>query len=431
MLDGRQTTARKLRALVGQVIGAPLPLGLRAWDGSQDGPQDGAVVVLRNRRAARWLVWSPNELGLTRAYVTGDLDIEGDVYEAAEAFLTLTDVPGGPPSPTLRRRLGFLWEAIRIGIIGPPPPAPPEEARPPRRLHPHSPRRDAVAVSHHYDVGNDFYRLVLGSSMVYSCAYWTSADPAYTLEDAQRDKLDLVSRKLSLGPGMRLLDVGCGWGSMVIHAAREHGVEATGITVSQAQADLARERVAEEGLEHLVEIRVQDYRDVRDGPYDAICSIGMAEHVGREHQGAYAEHLFALLRPQGRLLHHAIGARRDPRIGARGLIDTYVFPDGELVRIGNTVSTLESAGFEVRDLQALREHYSRTLRAWVFRLEDRWVQAVALIGERRARTWRLYMVGAAVAFDTGRTGVDQVVAVRSDSGRSGMPIVREQWLPGP
>lgn len=422
-----QTTAEALQSLVGQVIGGPLPLALRAWDGSQAGPDHGPVVVVHNRRALRRLLWSPDELGFGRAYVAGDLDVDGDLYQALEVFLTATDTRGDPPAASAPRRIVALRDALRLGVLGLPPSPPVEEIRRGRLLR-HTPGRDAAAISHHYDVGNDFYRLVLGDSMVYSCAYWAGDGPGYGLAQAQRDKLELVSHKLSLRPGMRLLDVGCGWGSMVIHAAREHGVRAVGVTISQEQADLARKRVAEEGLDHLVEIRVQDYRDVRDGPYDAICSIGMAEHVGRAQLMDYARGLLALLRPEGRLLHHAIADRRDPDPESLSFIEAYVFPNGELSRIGDTVSTMERAGFEVRDVQSLREHYGLTLRQWVHRLEDRWDQVVEMVGQRRARIWRLYMIGSAVAFDAGRVGVDQVVAVKPDRGRSGMPLVRERWL---
>jgi cyclopropane-fatty-acyl-phospholipid synthase len=200
------------------------------------------------------------------------------------------------------------------------------------------------------------------------------------------------------------------------------------VTLSQGQADLARKQVADDGVDHLVEIRVQDYREVHDGPYDAICSIGMAEHVGRADLPAYARGLLGLLAPQGRLLHHAIADRRKPEPDTVSFIEAYVFPNGELSRIGDTVSALEVAGLEVRDVQSLREHYSLTLRAWVRRLDDHWTEAVAMVGERRARIWRLYMIGSAVAFDIGRVGVDQVLAVRADEGRSGMPLVRERWL---
>ncbi len=265
--------------------------------------------------------------------------------------------------------------------------------------------------------------------MVYSCAYWESPDG--TLEDAQRDKLELICRKLELTPGQRLLDVGCGWGSMAIHAAREYGVSVVGVTLSQEQAAYARKRVAEEGLTDRVEIRVQDYRDVSDGPYDAISSIGMAEHVGSERYLEYARDLYALLTPGGRLLNHQIARRPWQDESAYDIdefINAYVFPDGELAPIGTTVTQLESAGFEVRDVEVIREHYALTLRRWVANLEADWARAAKLAGEGRARVWRLYMAASALAFERNRIGVNQVLAVRTpDGGNSGLPLRARSW----
>ncbi|MFF5184096.1 class I SAM-dependent methyltransferase [Streptomyces sp. NPDC000345] len=424
--------APRLHALVEQLLGVPLPVRVRAWDGSQAGPPDAPTVVVRNRRALRRLLFKPGELGLARAWVAGDLDVEGDLYV------------------TLGLLSGLLWErdedarglaqalrdpqfraAVRglLKMAGPPlPPVPPEEEV--RRTgHLHTRHTDRRAVSHHYDVGNDFYEIVLGPSMVYSCAYWPGPDSS--LEQAQRDKLELVCRKLGLTPGRRLLDVGCGWGSLAVHAAREHGVGVVGITLSQEQAAYARKRVADAGLTDRVEIRVQDYRDVGDGPYDAISSIGMAEHVGAEKYLEYATVLRELLTPGGRLLNHQI-ARRPQRDESTyhvdEFIDAYVFPDGELAPLGTTVTQLERAGFEVRDVESIREHYALTLRRWVARLEDDWARAVRLTSPGRARVWRLYMAASAVAFERNRIGVNQVLAVRTaEPGDSGMPLRSRTW----
>ncbi|MGB8943675.1 MAG: cyclopropane-fatty-acyl-phospholipid synthase family protein, partial [Streptomyces sp.] len=318
-----------------------------------------------------------------------------------------------------------------IGLAAPflPPAPPPEEMRGRGRLHLHTKGSDRQAISHHYDVGNDFYELVLGPSMVYSCAYWESENSS--LEDAQRDKLELISRKLALKPGMRLLDVGCGWGSMAIHAAREHGVSVVGVTLSQEQAAYARKRIAEEGLTDRVEIRVQDYRDVRDGPYDAISSIGMAEHVGAERYLEYAHDLHALLKPGGRLLNHQIARRPqtdESTYEVDDFIDAYVFPGGELAPIGSTVGQLERAGFEVRDVEAIREHYALTLRSWVANLEAHWQEGQRLTSPGRARIWRLYMAASALAFERNRIGVNQVLAVKTpEIGTSGMPLRARAW----
>ncbi|GAA2406715.1 cyclopropane-fatty-acyl-phospholipid synthase family protein [Streptomyces coeruleofuscus] len=425
--------APRLQGLFAQLLGAPLPVRIRAWDGSQAGPPGAPTLVVRDRRALRRLLWKPGELGLARAWVAGDLDIDGDLYttldllaghiwERDEDARTLAQALRDPEVRAAVRGL--------VKLAGTPlPPAPPrEEARRPRR-NLHTKRTDRRAISHHYDVGNDFYEIVLGPSMVYSCAYWPS--PESTLEQAQHDKLELVCRKLGLGSGQRLLDVGCGWGSMAVHAAREHGVSVVGITLSQEQAAYARKRVADEGLTDKVEIRVQDYRDVRDGPYDAISSIGMAEHVGAERYLDYATDLHGLLKPGGRLLNHQI-ARRPQRdetaYDVDAFIDSYVFPDGELQPIGVTVAQLERAGFEVRDVESIREHYALTLRRWVARLEAEWQRAVQLTSPGRARVWRLYMAASALAFEHNRIGVNQVLAVRTpESGESGMPLRARTW----
>ncbi|MFD8915102.1 class I SAM-dependent methyltransferase [Streptomyces sp. NPDC059575] len=426
--------ASRLVSVAEQLLGAPLPVRIRAWDGSQAGPPNVPVIVVRNRRALRRILFKPGELGLARAWVSGDLDIEGDLYSALGAVAG-SIWERGEDSRTLAEALRD--PGVRAGVrellrlIGPPlPPAPPREEVRPRR-HLHTRRTDKRAISHHYDVGNDFYEIVLGPSMVYSCAYWEAPEAGGTLESAQRDKLELVCRKLGLKPGQRLLDVGCGWGSMAVHAAREHGVSVVGVTLSQEQAAYARKRVADEGLTDRVEIRVQDYRDVRDGPYDAISSIGMAEHVGADRYLDYASDLHGLLKPGGRLLNHQI-ARRPQRDESTyevdPFIDAYVFPDGELAPLGTTVTQLERAGFEVRDVEVLREHYALTLRTWVTRLEADWERAVRLAGGGRARVWLLYMAASALAFERNRIGVNQVLAVRTPApGTSGLPLRPRTW----
>jgi cyclopropane-fatty-acyl-phospholipid synthase len=371
-------------------------------------------------------MWQPNELGLARAYVAGELDVEGDLYEALNRLAALVWRAPDVKDVPIRAVAGDL---VRLGVLGTPPKPPPEEmvvsgAR-------HSKRRDRQAVSHHYDVGNDFYRLVLGPSMVYSCAYWTSDRPGYDLADAQRDKLDLICRKLGLQPGQRLLDVGCGWGSLAMHAAREYGVQVVGITLSTEQAEFARKQVAEAGLADQVEIRLEDYRELDDGPFDAISSVGMAEHVGTEPYAEYAAILYAQLKPGGRLLNHQISRLHLPAKQphqARSFIDAYVFPDGELAPVGTTVTLLEQAGFEVRDVHALREHYGRTLRAWVANLESEWAAAVQLTSPGRARVWRLYMAASALAFEQSRIGVNQVLAVKDHrDGAADMPTTRSDY----
>ncbi|GAB3564068.1 cyclopropane-fatty-acyl-phospholipid synthase family protein [Amycolatopsis endophytica] len=385
------------------------------------------MLHLENRRALRRLLWAPNELGVARAHVAGELDLDGPFVQGLERLGELAHSSGFGVNLDWVTRRKLAAGAVKLGLVGFPPKPPPEEIRLGGRMH--SRKRDAAAISHHYDVGNDFYALVLGPSMTYSCAVW--AKPETTLEEAQTAKVDLVARKLGLREGMRVLDVGCGWGAFVIHAAKEYGAHAVGITLSQAQADFARKRVAEEGLSDLVEIRVQDYREVSDGPFDAISSIGMAEHVGASMLPVYAKALFDLLRPEGRLLNHAIS--RHPTAPVRdqktSFIDRYVFPDGELEPVSAMAAAIEEVGFEVRDVEALREHYGRTLRAWVANLEANWDEAIRLSSPGRARVWRLYMAASALSFESGAIGVNQILAVKPTArGGSGLPPVRSAWL---
>jgi cyclopropane-fatty-acyl-phospholipid synthase len=398
------------------LLGRDLPVRIDCYDGTSVGDPDASTrLVIRSPRALQYLLTAPGELGFARAYVAGEIDLDGDIFEA----LSLRD-----RMPNVRLRPAS-WLAI-ARLVGRNafhrPPVPPEEVRLHGRRH--SRARDAAAISHHYDVSNDFYALVLGPSMTYSCGVWPSTDA--TLEEAQAAKYDLVCRKLGLRPGMRLLDVGCGWGGMVMHAARHYGVRALGITLSRNQAQCAAQAAKNARLDD-VEIRVQDYRDV-DGRFDAISSIGMFEHVGLSRLGEYFTHLHELLAPSGRLLNHGIS--RPPSGRARfsrgGFIDRYVFPDGELHEIGSVVSRMQTSGFEVRHVESLREHYDLTLRQWVRNLEANWDEAVGIAGMGRARVWRLYMAGSALQFGAGRAQIHQVLAVRSDGGRSGLPL-RPDW----
>lgn len=417
--------AERIAGLIDDVLGQPPPIAIQAWDGSRFGPIDGPVLIIRHRRALKRLLWQPDEIGLARGWVTGEIDVEGSLDDAMVRLDTMIRSMADGGRPSWRSRFAAARTAVGLRAIGREPSPPPEEVALVGRRH--SKGRDEAAVRHHYDVGNDFYSLVLGPSMVYSCAYWAEDD--YSLEDAQRAKLDLICRKLGLAPGMRLLDVGCGWGALVIHAAREYGVSAVGVTLSPEQAEYAREHVKDAGLDDLVDVRVQDWRDIDDKPFDAIASVGMAEHLGAEMWDEYVSRLYGLLRPGGRLLNHQI-VRVPSRVGPRDsrrrtFIDAYVFPDGELIPVGDVVSRIEANGFEVRDVQGLREHYARTLRSWVANLESSWDRAVQLAGSGRARVWRLYMTASAVSFGAARIGIDQVLAVRlSDDGRSGMPNAR-------
>ena len=428
MQSGKPEVADRIVVILERILGAPVPLRIRAWDGSVAGAADGPTLLINSRRALRRALWQPDEVGLGRAWVSGEIDLDGDLEQALTRFESVGRDLAARRQLSLRERAEVLRAAALLGVIGLPPTPPPEESALSGQRH--SKSRDRVAVTHHYDVGNDFYEIVLGPSMTYSCAYWARPDdPRYSLEDAQRDKLELICRKLGLGSGMRLLDVGCGWGSLVVHAAKEHGVQAVGITLSQEQAEYARKRVVDEGIADLVDIRVQDWRDVVDQPFDAIASVGMAEHLGSERWEEYARALHGLLVPGGRLLNHKIVRRPGPGRPGRTFIGAFVFPDGELLPLSDVVAAIESADLEVRDVESLREHYGRTLRRWVNNLERQWDRAVALAGSGRARVWRLYMTATALSFDAGRIGVAQVLAVRRQTdGGSGLPATRGSWL---
>ncbi|MBV9098844.1 MAG: class I SAM-dependent methyltransferase, partial [Frankiaceae bacterium] len=361
--------AESLAELAERVAGQRLPLRIRAWDGSETGPPGAPAVVLASPAALRRLLWAPGELGLARAYVTGDLDVDGDLRDALRRVWALAGNRAGQ-----RRRLGpsdLLGAArtlTRLGGIAPPPSRPTSEARPSGRLH--SRRRDAQVIAHHYDLSNALYALMLDERMAYSCGYWTE-EPDTTVGEAQRGKLDLICRKLDLRPGARLLDVGCGWGALAVHAAREYGATVTGVTLSAEQLAYGRERVAREGLTDLVELRLQDYRDIpADAPYDAVTAIEMGEHVGKSNYPAFLGQVFRLTTPGGRVLIQQMSrGRRHP--GGGPFIERYIAPDMHMRPLHETLELIEDAGFEVRDVHALREHYARTIDAWFDSFERR------------------------------------------------------------
>jgi cyclopropane-fatty-acyl-phospholipid synthase len=389
------------------------------------GPADAPTVVLENKRALRRLLFSPGELGLARAYVSGDLDVDGDLTDGLRRVWSLTrsgalrTVKLGP-----REWIEAAKLAAGIGAIGLPPKPPAEEARLTGVLH--SLRRDESAIAHHYDLSNSFYQLLMDDSMAYSSGYWMSDEPGYGLEQAQWDKLELICQKLDLRPGMRLLDVGCGWGSLLVHAAKHHGVHAVGVTLSAEQLEHVRGRLALHDLEDRVEVRRQDYRELADEPFDAVASIEMGEHVGEDNYPEYTSTLFKMLKPTGRLVLQQM-SRGTVAPGGGAFIERYIAPDMTMRPLSRTLGHVEAAGFEVREVHALREHYVATVRAWAETLESRWDDAVALIGEAGARVWRLYLAGGALAFEENRMGVDQILAVRPTAGGAGgMPATR-QW----
>jgi cyclopropane-fatty-acyl-phospholipid synthase len=404
--------ADRLVVLLRSTTGVEPPVRIRAWDGSEAGPAGGPVLVVRSRRALRRLLWRPGELGLARAYVTGDIDVEGDLKDGLRRVWRLARSHPGTGFPKRGRAVAVL-QAARLGAVGPPPAAPASEARLSRRLH--TRRRDQAVIAHHYDLSNDFYQLLLDDHMAYSSAYFTRQ--GQSLYDGQTAKLEMICRKLGLKPGMHLLDVGCGWGSLILHAAHRYGVRATGITLSAQQRDFTVARAADRGLTDSIEVRLQDYRDFGKLPtsqaaFDAVASIEMGEHVGERLYPTYVAILGRALKPGGRLVFQQMSRRADAAPGGGPFIEAYIAPDMHIRPLWQTLHYLQDAGFEIRSVGAMREHYARTAAHWIDTLENRFDEFVALQGEEVARVWRLYLAGAVLAFEEGRMGVDQVLAVK-------------------
>jgi cyclopropane-fatty-acyl-phospholipid synthase len=412
----------RLSDIFERLVDGDAPVGFRAYDGSAAGPADAETVVeVRSPQALRYIATAPGELGLARAYVTGAADVHGDLYTAVRGLLAhRRDIPKPAEWLPWLRELGP--STLRR------PPVPPEElpAAWRRRLRKHSKARDAASIAHHYDISNRFYELVLGPSMTYSCAVFPTEGAS--LETAQTEKIDLICRKLDLRPGQRLLDVGAGWGALVRHAAEQYGARALGVTLSAQQVAWAQRAIAEAGLEGRAEVRHLDYRDVQETGFDAISSVGTMEHIGSAELGGHFEALAGKLRPEGRILNHTITRPSNRERNRPGpFIDRYIFPDGELQGPGTVVGAMHDHGFEVRHSENMREHYAMTLREWGRNLEAGWDAAVAEVGERRARAWRLYMTLSRVAFETGRIQIHQFLGVRPDrEGRSGM-LLRPRW----
>ncbi|HEY3871117.1 MAG TPA: DUF1365 family protein [Actinocrinis sp.] len=392
--------------------GRDLPVGLRAWDGSTAGPAVAPALVLRSPRALRRLAWAPNELGLAQAYVTGELDVEGDITEglrrawdgAAESVSMLRIA-----APASLARL--LATALRFGAIGPRPAKPASQARVRGGLH--TLTRDRAVIAHHYDLSNDFYALLLDSTMAYSSAYWSSAEPGYTLAEAQRDKLDLVCRRLGLAPGMRLLDIGCGWGGLLIYAAEKYSVRGVGLTLSQQQATYIEQQLAQRGVADRVTVRVQHFREFHEpGGFDAAASIEMGEHVGAEAYPIYTRTMHTSLKAGGRALIQQMSRAPGAAPGGGPFIEAFIAPDMHMRPLTDTVSQWRAAGFELLGTESLREDYVRTVAAWRENLEDAWPKAVDLVGEETARVWRLYLAGGQLAFEQARMGVDQILLAK-------------------
>ena len=376
------------------------PFKIEFWDGSTLPPTNGGGPTFRleSRKAVAHALRAPGQLGIGRAYVTGDIAVD-DLDAAMNVALNWQ-----PPRVERKEQVKLALAALRAaGPVAPPAP-PAAELKPKGRLH--SITRDKRAVRHHYDLPAEFFKLFLGDSFTYSCAIFSRG--AKTLEDAQRTKLDLVCTKLNLQPGQRVLDVGCGWGSWAIWAAKNHDVHVTGITLSEPQAQLARERAAAEGVGDKVDIRVQDYREISGEQFDAIASIGMVEHVGENQIDVYARQLRSMLPAGGRLLNHGI-ARLSPNAPHPGpFSERYVFPDGDPLPLSRIELALERAGFEIEHIEGFKDDYAETLRHWAKRLDDNIEEATRLAGAERVRVWRLYLRAARNGFETGFTSIYQV-----------------------
>lgn len=409
---------------VGTLLRDGMPLRFTAYDGSSAGPEDAEYGLnLLNERGLSYIMTAPGDLGLARAYVAGDMDLvgvhPGDPYEAFSLLMNHTKFRRPAPAEALAivRSLGFSH-------LKPPPPPPQESIPRWRRMVEglrHSEGRDAEAIHHHYDVSNAFYEHVLGPSMTYTCAVYPAADA--TLEEAQAYKYDLVARKLDLQPGQRLLDLGCGWGGMVRHAAREYGVHAIGVTLSREQASWAQRRIKEEGLDHLAEVRFMDYRHVEETGFDAISSIGLTEHIGVKNYPSYFSWIRDHLRPQGRLLNHCITRHDNKPRNTGAFIDRYVFPDGELIGSGTIIRDVQDVGLEVQHEENFRVHYAKTLAGWCQNLVDNWDACVAEVGEGTARVWGLYMAGSRLGFERNEIQLHHVLATKTDAtGESGYPL---------
>jgi cyclopropane-fatty-acyl-phospholipid synthase len=420
-----QTRNTRLADVFELVAGDDAPVEFRAYDGSRTGARDADVCIdVRSPRALSFFAWAPGAVGLARAYVAGDVEVHGDMYTTIARLTTLTK----------RRTLTWSERARVARALAPHlrtrPSPPPEEVRINRLLlagRIHTRERDRRVIAHHYDVPNRFYELVLGPSMSYTCACFPTDEA--TLEEAQLTKYDLVARKLALEPGMRLLDVGCGWGGMVVHAAQHYGVQALGITLTPQHVEWAQRAIDAARVSDRAEVRCMDYRDVAENEFDAVSSMGLTEHIGRSQIATYFSALYDRLRSGGRLLNQSITRPddREPSKRRTGLINRYVFPDGELESPGYLISRMHETGFEVRHQENLREHYPRTLSAWCRNLDANWDEAVAEAGEGRARVWRMYMAFARLGFERNRLQIHQVLAVKPDAeGRSGMPL-RPSW----
>jgi cyclopropane-fatty-acyl-phospholipid synthase len=418
-----QTTLSLLQYLLGP--SAMRNFAVRLWDGTTWKPEAASeetvrfTLVLQHPGALRRMFLPPSELTLGEAYIYNDFDIEGSVESAFALGDQIMDERWGKMA-----QVRYGKRLLSLPNTGQPRPG---DAAAKLRGSLHSKERDRQAVTYHYDRSNDFYALWLDRRMVYSCAYFATSND--DLDTAQERKLDYICRKLRLQPGERLLDIGCGWGGLVIYAAQHYGVEAYGITLSQQQAELAQKRIAEAGLSERCRVEVRDYRDVKEEhSFDKIVSVGMFEHVGQALLPIYFQQAWHLLRPGGVFLNHGIASViTDPPQRESTFNQRYVFPDGELVPISTTLRAAEMSGFEVRDVESLREHYALTLRHWVRLLESHAEEARQLTSDVTYRIWRIYMSGSIYAFLTGRANIYQTLLAKPDGGDSHLPLTRGDW----
>ena len=406
---------------VSKLFKSNTPIKFLAYDNSVAGDLNSINSLnFKSKEALQYIATSPNDLGLARAYVTGQLDVEGDLHKA------LLDLYWNLKTPIAKSVIWSIVKELGLKILKRPP-VPVEEA--PSRYKRgvlHSLKRDASAIEHHYDVSNEFYRLILGETMVYSCAVFNSKDA--TLEQAQNEKIDLICRKLGLKPGMKLLDIGCGWGSLIIHAAKNYGVKAIGVTLSKQQLSLATQRVKDQNLTDQVEIRLQDYREVPERDFDAISSVGMSEHVGDEKLDAYFAKLKTYVKDGGMILNHCIvrpTSKEPAQAGA--FIDRYIFPDGELTAASRVSQAMIDNSIELRHSENLREHYAMTLNKWCQNLKQNWQEAVKIVGEQRARIWLLYMTVSQIGFEINNIQIHQFLGVVNHADGSNQLPLRQYW----
>ncbi len=410
----------KLAEVFNTIAGEDAPVEFVAYDGSKTGTPGSPVrLEVRSPRALELVMSHPGQVGLARAYVAGEVEIVGDVVEMFEA-LSYVRPYQIPTSEKLKLAREFGPQVLKSANIFHRGEAPPEEKKLGGRRH--SKGRDAEAIAHHYDVSNQFYRYVLGPSMAYTCAVFPTEDA--NLEQAQEEKFDLVCRKLDLKPGMRVLDVGCGWGGMVLHAAKNYGVEIIGVTLSKPQADWGQQAVIEAGLEKQAQVRFSDYRDVPESGFDAVSSIGLTEHIGEANYPAYFRVLRSKVLPEGRLLNHSITRFNDKqRVWYRNsFVNRYIFPDGEITGPAKIVTALTGENWELQHEENIRVHYAKTLHCWRMNLEENWDAAVAEVGERKARVWRLYMAASEFGFTHNIIQLHQFLATNTVDGRTDMPL---------